>query len=176
MRAVCQFEGKSQGNPRPEQLRIRLRAIRCEFVPPLSLDAHFSYPVKELRFSTFPPVWGIYFTSKFLNASASRDTKCAMRQLPFLIAISLAMRHWDMHCKLWEMLARHEIMGSNEHFSNSSTPPRICSYAIGTLCSPKVLVKYALLPEHLRFDARVSLQDNSHSMFLAPFHLFSSVQ
>ena len=56
------------------------------------------------------------------------------------------------------------------------SPLRICSYAIGTLCSPKVLVKYALLPEHLRFDARVSLQDNSHSMFLAPFHLFSSVQ
>ena len=54
-----------------------------------------------------------------------------------------------------------------------STPPpvRICSYAIGTLCSPKVLVKYALLSEHLRFDARVSLQDNGHSLFLAPFHI-----
>ena len=58
----------------------------------------------------------------------------------------------------------------------SASPLRVLSYAIGTLCSPKVLVKYALLAvaEHLRFDARDSFaQDNGLSMFLAPFRLLT---
>ena len=80
---------------------------------------------------------------------------------------------WDIEISIVNFEKCWLDMKSRDQMNIFPTPPpvRICSYAIGTLCSPKVLVKYALLSEHLRFDARVSLQHNGHSMFLAPFHI-----
>ena len=66
-------------------------------------------------------------------------------------------------------------MKSRDQMNIFPTPPpvRICSYAIGTLCSPKVLVKYALLSEHLRFDARVCKTQWPLGVFSTISHLTS---
>ena len=61
MRPACsQFEGKSQSIPLTPAAPHKAKGNRgCEFAPPLSLNAHFSDSVKELRYLTFGSARGI---------------------------------------------------------------------------------------------------------------------